>query len=176
MQRVQWNSFKNDRKLFYFTLKAIFVLKVYSHGKRIDKKAKVNFKIYDNTKKSFWEWMSNLRIQKFFLCSKRIRLCGLERDKMFVFSMIINLTCSLDLCRGFWKCLSHGGPSTLHTSFLWVWILEFMLYSNLSIYCCKNFSRELVTNFENCRVKKVNLSFWSLLFRFNCRMVATSVL
>ena len=53
----QWKSFKNDEKCFYLMFKALFVFEVLSFlswllgyvEKRLDKKAKVNFKIDDVT-------------------------------------------------------------------------------------------------------------------------------
>ena len=50
-----WKLFKNDRKFFYFPLKALFVLKIFiflswlfGHvEKQLDKTAKVNFKFFD---------------------------------------------------------------------------------------------------------------------------------
>ena len=50
-----WKRFKNDEKCFYFMLSALYVLKMLkvlswlfgNGGKRLDKKAEVNFKIYE---------------------------------------------------------------------------------------------------------------------------------
>ena len=52
---LQWNPFKYDGNAFYFLLKAIFVLQIFTlllclfgfAGKQLDKKAMVNFKNYD---------------------------------------------------------------------------------------------------------------------------------
>ena len=48
-----WNSFKNDEKCSLFHLKSPFCswnMSIFGHvGKRLDKKAKINFKIYDFT-------------------------------------------------------------------------------------------------------------------------------
>ena len=48
-----WNSFKNDEKCSLFHLKSPFCswnISIFGHvGKRLDKKAKINFKIYDFT-------------------------------------------------------------------------------------------------------------------------------
>ena len=57
-----WKPFKNDEKCFYFTSKALFILKVskslfwlFGHvAKWLDKKDKVNFKFYDIT-----AWLTN---------------------------------------------------------------------------------------------------------------------
>ena len=58
----QWKPFKMMKNAFYFTLNAIFVLKMFNFlswpfwhaGKRIVKEAKVNFKICDVT-----DWATN---------------------------------------------------------------------------------------------------------------------
>ena len=50
-----WKPFKNIKSAFYFMLKTLFVLKIfeffswlYGHARKwLDKKTKVNFKIYD---------------------------------------------------------------------------------------------------------------------------------
>ena len=43
-----WKPFKYDKKCFLFHLKSAFVHKIFGHvGKWLDKKTKVNFKIYD---------------------------------------------------------------------------------------------------------------------------------
>ena len=56
---LQWKAFKKDEKASYFILKAVSVLKIFNFlfffghvGKRLDKKAQVDFKIYDVT---VWE-------------------------------------------------------------------------------------------------------------------------
>ena len=68
------------------------------------------------------------------VCSKRLCLCCSGRDTLFIFSMIVNLAFTLNICPLFWKYLSDGGQSPLHISFWWVFFLKFILYSALSIY------------------------------------------
>ena len=84
--------------------------------------------------KLFGERISNLSIQKSSLCSKRLRPCCLGRDVLFIFLMIVNLAFSLNLCPAFLKCLSHGRPSALHTSFLWVLILKCSYFIQICQY------------------------------------------
>ena len=55
-------------------------------------------------------------------------------NSLFIFSIIVNLACSLNLCPGFWKCLSHERLAALHTPFLLILILKLILYSDLPIY------------------------------------------
>ena len=49
--------------------------------------------------------------------------------------MIVNIAWTLKLWPGIWKCLSHGAPSVLQTSFLCVFILTFKLHSDFPTYC-----------------------------------------
>ena len=53
--------------------------------------------------------------------------------------MIVNLASALKLWPVIRKCLSHGRPSVLQTSFLCVFILKFKLYLDFPTYC--NFSQ-----------------------------------
>ena len=95
--------------LFYFTLKTLFILKYliscpdfYDHvGKRIDKKAKVNFKIYDITNILFPERIFNLGIQKSSLYSKKTSSFLLGVRYIIYFFNDYKLACSLNLCPGF---------------------------------------------------------------------------
>ena len=72
----------------------------------------------------------NFKILKFSLCCNRFRIFDLHNDPFLTCSVIVNLAWSLKLLPGIRKCLSHGGPSVLQTSFLWVSILKFKAYSN----------------------------------------------
>ena len=90
-----------------------------------------------------WGWfkdMEDLLVREYLI--KYPKIFSVVKDfvfflggnSLFIFSIIVNLACSLNLCPGFWKCLSHEVLAALHTPFLLILILKFILYSDLPIY------------------------------------------
>ena len=80
------------------------------------------------------ERVSN-QVSKNLLCVVKDFVFFLGGNSLFIFSIIVNFACSLNLCSGFWKCLSHEVlAAALHTPFLLILILKFILYSDLPIY------------------------------------------
>ena len=81
------------------------------------------------------ERVFNSKIQKSSLCSNRLGIFNFNNDLLQTSSMIVDLAWALKLWPEIWKCLSHGGPSVLQISFLYVLILKFKLYPDFPTYC-----------------------------------------
>ena len=111
----KWKPFKIDEKCFYFTLKTLFVLKIFKFfanlifglfahlEKRLNRKDKVNFKIYDLT-----TWKTNNGC-KYSLIPKKSKI-----NQTINFSQLIEYNMrNIFLEKSFKKC----GEETIPRSF-----------------------------------------------------------